>query len=170
MIYASRGITISQPLKEQILICLKYYLSFAEKAFDRSFALPFIIICRKGSVAGTAHLKDWTIKLNAQLLLDYQSQFIHEVIPHELAHLLVYSLYGKVKPHGKEWQSIMKNIFCISVKRTHEFTNTQLQQTRFRYQCDCQMHYLSLIRHNRIQKQSTDYLCTRCKKKLQINQ
>jgi len=139
----------------------------AEQKLKQSFKEPYIIIRKKGTIAGTAHLQNWTITLNAQLLLDYKDNFIQEIVPHELAHLFVYSLYGKVKPHGKEWQWMMETILGLPAKRTHQFTNAKLQQTRFQYHCDCQVHSLTSIRHSRTVHNQAVYRCVRCQQKLQ---
>lgn len=167
MIRSTSSTAIPCLLKRQVLICVRQCLDCAKQKLEQSFKKPDIIIRKKGTIAGTAHLQTWTITLNAQLLLDYQDDFIREIVPHELAHLFVYALYGKVKPHGKEWQWMMKTILGLPAKRTHQFTNTKLQQIRFQYHCDCQVHSLTSIRHARIIRNQTIYRCVRCQQKLQ---
>lgn len=157
-------------IPEKLLIaiqdCLSACLNSAEQAFGRPFVPPKVVIHPKGSVAGTAHLSQNTLKLNALLLLTHQHAFIEEVVPHELAHLLVYVLYGYVRPHGKEWQAIMEHIFQVSPKRAHNFELPNQLQSRFHYQCDCRLHFLTAIRHNRIQRQQAQYRCVYCKERL----
>lgn len=169
MIFISSSLRIPDTLQIQIKECLLRCLHAAETQFQQNFVMPCIFIHKKGSIAGTAHLRSNTIKLNGQLLLEHQTTFIEEIVPHEFAHLLVYTLYGKVRPHGKEWQSIMESLFKLPAKRTHSFTNRQLQLNRFRYTCQCQIHYLTLIRHNRIQRKRSEYHCLQCKQKLRLS-
>ena len=48
-------------------------------------------------------------------------EFIRQVVPHELAHLIVYQMFGRVKPHGKEWQLVMNEIFKLPAYTCHQF-------------------------------------------------
>lgn len=166
MITINVAVIIPETLCVQIQKCLSAYLICAENYFHRPFTMPNVIIHKKGSVAGTAHLTQNTVKLNALLLLAHKHSFIKEVIPHELAHLLVYDLYGKVRPHGKEWQFMMQNIFNLAAKRTHNFELNHRTLPCFSYQCGCKIHHLSAIRHNRVQRREAEYRCLCCKKQL----
>jgi SprT protein len=47
------------------------------------------------------------------LLLENQQAFIDEVVPHELAHLLVWKHFGRVAPHGKEWKWMMESVLGV---------------------------------------------------------
>ncbi|MFO6295826.1 SprT-like domain-containing protein, partial [Pseudomonas aeruginosa] len=55
------------------------------------------------------------------LLLENQREFIDEVVPHELAHLLVWQHFGRVAPHGKEWKWMMEGGLGVPAPRTHRF-------------------------------------------------
>ncbi|WP_392565860.1 SprT family zinc-dependent metalloprotease [Utexia brackfieldae] len=149
--------------------CVNETINLANQKLNQSFPIPQIIYRHKGSVGGTAHLTEWIIKLNTQLLIEHQKPFIDEVIPHELAHLFVFALYGRVKPHGQEWQSIMCDILGKVPKRTHQFTNSMLEKTRIPYQCGCQTHYLTKIRHQKIQQKKLEYICKRCNNSLKLH-
>ncbi|MEP1383406.1 MAG: SprT-like domain-containing protein, partial [Paraglaciecola sp.] len=81
--------------------------------FKRSFERPTIRFNQRGKIAGSARLQTNELRFNPVLLEDNQETFINEVIPHEVSHLLTYSLFGRVKPHGKEWQSIMIDVFKL---------------------------------------------------------
>ena len=41
-----------------------------------------------------------------------------------------------------------------------------VQGKMFAYQCECQTHYLTIRRHNRIQRDKIAYLCRKCQGKL----
>ncbi|MEQ3652594.1 MAG: SprT-like domain-containing protein, partial [Glaciecola sp.] len=78
----------------------------AEDYFNQTFELPMLNLKQRGKIAGSAHLQKNLIKLNLSLFEDNIDEFIQQVIPHEVAHIVCYQLYGKVKPHGREWQAV----------------------------------------------------------------
>ncbi|RKS84601.1 SprT protein [Orbus hercynius] len=155
-------------LHNDVMSCLRQYLLIASRFFNTIFAEPQIIYRNKGSIAGSALLQQWQIQLNLAMLLDNHSQFIDEVVPHELAHLIVYQKFGHVKPHGKEWQSVMTEVFKLAARRTHTFRlpeSTIRQQ--YHYYCQCKNHLLTAIRHNKIRHHQAQYYCKNCRSLLQ---
>ncbi|ABR00697.1 Protein SprT [Haemophilus influenzae] len=93
-------------------------------------------------------------------------EFIRQVVPHELAHLIVYQMFGRVKPHGKEWQLVMNEIFKLPADTCHQFDIKNVQGKTFEYRCACQTHFLTIRRHNKIMKENIEYLCKKCRGKL----
>lgn len=151
------------------LACLRHYLTIAALFFNHSFDEPSILYRKKGSIAGSALLQKWQIQLNLNMLMENKDVFIQEVIPHELAHLIAYKEFGRVKPHGIEWQTIMSNVFKCKPQRTHSFSLPQTtMQQRHHYGCQCQDHFLTSIRHNKILKNKTQYYCKNCGTLLQL--
>lgn len=147
-------------LHNQVLACLRQHLAQANKILQSEYTEPKITYRPKGSVAGSAFLTRWEIQLNTTMLHENDKTFIEEVIPHELAHLIVFKKFGKVKPHGKEWQYIMTAILGRTPKTTHNFSVHN--NNNYLYYCLCQEHYLSKVRHNKIQHNKTEYLCRKC--------
>ena len=47
-----------------------------------------------------------------------------------------------------------------------EFNSHSTKEAMFAYQCECQTHYLTIRRHNRIQRDKITYLCRKCQGKL----
>ncbi|NDV91635.1 SprT family zinc-dependent metalloprotease [Alteromonas sp. 345S023] len=137
----------------------------ADAYFNRTFPRPTLSFRRSGKNAGTAFLQQNRINLHPLLYSDNESEYHDDVIPHEISHLLVWQLFGKVKPHGKEWQSIMLGVFKRPPNTTHSFDINAVLGDRFAYQCGCGEHRLSIRRHNKIQK-GTKYQCKRCKQVL----
>lgn len=126
---------------------------------------PLIAFNQRGRTAGTAYLERWEIRLNPILLVENSESFIEEVLPHEYAHLLTFALFGRVQPHGKEWQMMMTEIMGLPANRTHSFdtqNSTTRKYQRYTYQCDCKTHELTSIRHNRIQAGKAQYHCKSC--------
>lgn len=154
-------------LKMQVLRKLTQSLQLAEQYFKRTFPMPIINYDISGLKAGVAYLQKNEIKFNRTLLLENPTEFIQQVVPHELAHLIVYQLFGKVKPHGKEWQNIMENVFSLPAEVYHHFDVKNVQGKTFLYHCQCQEHHLSIRRHNKIQQGKNEYYCRKCKGKLQ---
>ena len=153
-------------LKMQVQRKLAETLQLAENHFQRTFSVPTISYELRGVKAGVAYLQKNEIKFNRTLLLENSDEFIRQVVPHELAHLIVYQVFGQVKPHGQEWQSVMTQLFNLPADTCHQFDVENVQGKMFAYQCECQTHYLTIRRHNHIQRDKIAYLCRKCQGKL----
>ncbi len=158
---------ISVMLQQKMTHSLQHYLQLANQHFRRSFAEPALHYQQRGTAAGTAWLERWEIRLNPLLLQENVTAFADEVIPHELAHLLVWKLFGRVAPHGKEWKWMMETVLGVPARRTHQFALTSVQTKTFPYYCQCQQHHLTLRRHNRILRGASEYRCVKCGVRLQ---
>ncbi|ACA32025.1 protein of unknown function DUF335 SprT [Histophilus somni 2336] len=149
-------------IKMQIQRRLRDCLILAEQYFQCNFEMPTVSYDVRGMKAGVAYLQQNSIKLNRTLLLENPQQFIQQVVPHELAHLIVYQQFGRVKPHGSEWQHVMNKIFQLPADTCHQFDVTNVRGKTFTYQCQCQTHQLSARRHHNIQQKSAVYFCKKC--------
>jgi len=139
------------------------------KLVDSPFDLhptPEILLNQRGRIAGAALLQRNIIKLQPKLFEQNQAYFVSDVIPHELAHLVVYRYFGKVKPHGAEWQHLMTKVFGIAPDVRHRLDVTNIGIHTFRYQCACDAMLLTAIRHNRIRSGKQQYHCRKCKQAL----
>ncbi|MCK3658515.1 SprT family protein [Pasteurellaceae bacterium Pebbles2] len=154
-------------LKMQVQRRLSACLQLAERQFQRTFTMPVVNYDLRGVKAGVAYLQQNEIKLNRTLLLENSTEFIQQVVPHELAHLLVYQLFGRVKPHGREWQALMQNVFHLPADTCHQFDVQSVQGKTYAYRCQCQVHQLTQRRHNKILQQSAVYFCRKCQQKLE---
>ncbi|NRD75123.1 SprT family zinc-dependent metalloprotease [Shewanella sp. VB17] len=154
------------PLHNHVASRILECYSLAEKQLDHVFPKPEISFKLRGKSAGTAHLQQNRLRFNATLLTENQDTFIQHVIPHEICHLLAYQMYGKVKPHGQEWQALMVRLFALPPNTTHNMNTRSVEGRKFSYQCDCGPVQLSIRRHNKVVKGETKYRCRHCKKEL----
>lgn len=133
-------------------------LARANQQLERHYPLPGVAYQQRGAAAGSAWLENYQIRLNPVLLLENQQAFVDEVVPHELAHLLVWKHFGPVAPHGKEWKWMMESVLGAPARRTHSFA---LSNT-FPWRCKCRRHQLSVRRHHRALRGEAIYRCTHC--------
>lgn len=152
-------------LKMQVQRQLKRNLAQAQAHFQQSFPMPQVNYAVKGKKAGVAYLQENEIRLNPVLLAENGVAFIAQVVPHELAHLLVYQLFGRVQPHGKEWKFVMESVLGVPAETYHCFDTASVEK-QFLYECACQTHALSIRRHNAILRGQRTYLCKHCKQPL----
>lgn len=153
-------------LKMQVQRRLKQDLTKASAFFQTDFHTPNILYNVRGLKAGVAYLERNEVRFNPILLQENGLDFINQVVPHELAHILVYQLFGRVRPHGKEWQFMMENVLGVSANTYHCFDTVNAAK-QFAYRCHCQIHQLSTRRHHAIVRNGRIYLCKKCKGQLQ---
>ncbi|MEA9391708.1 SprT family zinc-dependent metalloprotease [Acerihabitans sp. TG2] len=149
-------------LHQAVMQCLRAKLQQADAYFSCRFPEPALSYRQRGTIAGTAWLEQWEIRLNPVLLLANEATFIDEVIPHELAHLLVYRQFGRVAPHGQQWRWMMSEVLLTEPRRTHNFDVATVRATTFHYRCGCQSHHLTVRRHNRVLRGEAQYRCRHC--------
>lgn len=149
-------------LKLQVQRQLKRDLAKASSYFQREFCTPTVSYQVRGLKAGVAYLQQNEIRLNPILLEENGDAFIRQVVPHELAHLLVYQQFGRVQAHGKEWKMVMEEVLGVPAETYHGFDTQNVQGKRFAYRCACQTHQLSTRRHNAILRGERRYLCRQC--------
>lgn len=152
----------------QILQRVESCYHLAESQLDRHFPRPEVNFKLRGKSAGTAHLQLNKLRFNATLLEENPQEFITQVVPHEICHLLAYQLYGRVKPHGNEWQSLMITLYQRRPSTTHNLDTRSVEGKTFTYRCDCGPVNLSVRRHNKVLNQQTLYRCRRCHQTLTL--
>jgi len=158
----------SQTVEQLVLNKIETCYQHAECRLNRTFPRPIINFNQRGKAAGSARLQLNELRFNPILLQENQSHFITHTVPHEVAHLLVYQIYGRTKPHGKEWQQIMNQIFDLAAKTTHQYDISTVKGKTFTYACHCTEHDLTIRRHNKIVRDNVKYICRFCKQSLII--
>ncbi len=151
---------------QQLQQTVEQYFLLAEQYFRQSFVRPEVVLSQRVSkVAGSANLSRWRLRFNAHFYTQYRQDFLQHTVPHEVAHLICHALYGRVNPHGKEWQTIMLKVFNRPAQTTHRYSLAKMPLKSFAYQCACQQHQLGVRRHNKVLK-GTQYCCKQCRQVL----
>lgn len=152
----------SPEIQTELQTLSAHYIAQASRYFHREFPLPQLAFGLRGKSAGTAHMAEWKIRLNPVLLRDNEKTFKTQVLPHEIAHLIVFAVWGRVRPHGAEWQSVMRQVFHCPPERTHNMDVSLVSGPTFTYQCECQTYQLSQQRHRKVLVGKARYYCRKC--------
>jgi SprT protein len=118
----------------------------------------------RGRCGGDACARTGTIRYNADLLERYGASFLAEIVPHEVAHLVVArACKGRPRPHGPEWKAVMR-FFGVAARTCHGFETTPARAgTRWTYRCLCpEPHRLTPRAHRRIRRGHAEYHCRIC--------
>ena len=165
-------------LEQTVVDAVNASLESASLYYKTKFLMPIVTFNLKGRAAGQVKfplnqpLEQAEIRFNQLILQAHTQSFIDEVVPHECAHYVVYHLYyaarfkrrQKPKPHGREWQSVMRNVYGIEPRVTHSYDVPATKRKQFSYLCACddKVHQLSIIRHNKAARGTAKYLCRAC--------
>ena len=147
---------------------LETYLN-TQSIWQRPFELPSISFDLRGCCAGRAYYKYNRIRLNPILMVENQEDFVVQTVPHEVAHLLAFTMFGtrtRIKPHGTEWKSVMLAL-GLKPARCHSYdvANARVRrERRFTYACDCQTIQEPARTHFKLQRGEIWSKCTGCGK------
>ncbi|MCQ1057555.1 SprT family zinc-dependent metalloprotease [Photobacterium sp. ZSDE20] len=158
------------PLQNQVIERVKQCISLANQRLNKRLTTPEVRFNQRGKIAGSARLQGWEVRFNPVLLEENPGAFLNEVVPHEVAHLVVFKLFGKVRPHGREWQVIMQEVFAVTPRTTHSFDVSSVQGQTFHYRCQCSDHQMTVRRHNKIRRGQAHYRCRQCGHTLALQQ
>lgn len=124
---------------------------------------PLVWLDLRGQCAGQAHFGRGGLRFNPVLFDDNRRAFLVEVVPHEMAHWLVYHLEGheRMRPHGKEWRTVMQRLFGLEPRVTHAFDTRRASPVPHRYRCGCREYAFSPQRHG-LARRGRVYRCRRC--------
>lgn len=110
------------------------------------------------------------IRYNPYLFSRYYQESLSTTVPHEVAHYVSDLLYGlgNIRPHGKEWKRLMIDLGAEPrVTGNYSLEGIPVRrQKRFSYRCDCRLHQVSAVRHNRMVRGVAKYYCRQCGSKL----
>ena len=105
---------ISELQRAEVKRATQQCISRAEKIYNRRFKPLQIDFDLRGKCAGMYQVKrlERRIRFNPWIFAKYYQDSLNDTVAHEVAHYVVDCLYGlrKVKPHGREWQAVMRNL------------------------------------------------------------
>ena len=163
---------ISDEQRSEVRNLTLNYIALAGQIYNKSFSAIPIMFDLRGKCAGMYQRKghERRIRFNPWLFAKNYQHSNEQTIPHEVAHYITDCVwrFRRVKPHGKEWQSVMQ-AFGVEPKVTGSFDLTGIpikQYQRFSYSCGCKIHRISLIRHRRVQSGHAEYRCKDCRQLL----
>lgn len=165
-----------QPLsveqQQQVVAMTQHYIDQAQQLLRFKDIPVDIRFDLRGRAAGMYTHRDGqrTIRFNPWLFANFYDDNLQNTVPHEVAHYLCDVIYGLrcVRPHGKEWRTIMSLLGAEPSTRHHyDLQGVPVRRhRRITYRCGCRQHTLSLQRHRRIQSGLGYYQCRHCGKKL----
>ncbi len=172
----SRVQTTLTALQYSVVEAVRVNIETANDYFGKTLVVPEVRFDLRGKSAGQARFEyprafglvkkaSPVIRFNRILMEENPQAFINEVAPHEVAHVVANQLFGrKIKPHGQEWKMIMRSVLKQEPSVTHRFDVSRASPKSYIYSCECHglTHCLSAIRHNRVQRQQSSYLCRNC--------
>ena len=120
----------------------------------------------KGRTAGTASVKrgQMILSFNEQMLCaEHRDRLLNDTIPHEIAHLVCFSLPQLGKNHDRGWKRV-----CIQLggngERCHDLPLARARKTRKRqralYVVGGKELPVGLTQHKRIQSGTRSYRCS----------
>jgi len=159
---------ISESQKAEVVAATEDCIKKAGQLYDRQFSSLPVLFDLKGSCAGMYQRRDASrhIRYNPWLFAKHYAYSLRQTVPHEVAHYVADCLWGIrcIKPHGKEWRSVMTALGAEPVA-TAKYSLEGIpvrQYQRFSYQCECQVHQLTAIRHRRVLLRKAVYRCQHC--------
>ncbi|MEQ5800983.1 SprT-like domain-containing protein [Halomonas sp. H10-9-1] len=125
--------------------------------------MPRVWLDLRGRSAGQAHFGRGGLRFNPVLYAENRVDFLVEVVPHEMAHWLVHHLEDgpQARPHGREWQTVMRRLFGLEPRTTHRFDTGRASPAPHRYVCGCREHDFTPRRHA-LARQGRRYRCRHC--------
>lgn len=110
---------------------------------------PRIWFDLRGKTAGQAHFGRGGLRFNPVLYDENRYAFLTDIVPHEMAHWLVDHLEDseRMRPHGHEWKTVMRELFGLAPKVTHRFDTGRASPAPHIYACSCRQHTFTNRRH-----------------------
>lgn len=132
---------------------------------------PKIWFDLRGRSAGQAHYQRGGLRFNRTLLRENRQAFMDEIVPHEMAHWLVFHLEEgmRARPHGREWQTVMRKLYGLKPITTHRFDIARSSPAPYLYRCRCETAHRFTGRRHSLVRKGTRYRCRVCRATLRFD-
>ena len=117
---------------------------------------------RLTSTAGRAFLGEGRLEFSKVLYAQNEAQFLNDTVPHELAHIVAYRVFGD-RGHGVHWKHVM-NFLGFEANRCHNYAvQRRSPSKKYTYVCGCEgkTHEVSAQRQAWISIGKV-YICKTC--------
>ncbi|HED35976.1 MAG TPA: metallopeptidase (SprT family) [Gammaproteobacteria bacterium] len=163
---------LTQDQRRVITERTQHYIDRANELLGLKLSAIEVNFDLKGGSSGMFMVRSSQIRIryNEIIFSQYFDDALDNTVGHEVAHYVVYSIYGlrKTRPHGIEWKQVMQ-LFNLRPEVTSRYDVSQLplkQQRRHNYACGCMTHELSTTRHYKILRGKMTYHCRKCQQPL----
>jgi len=169
-------------LKKMVEEKILELMVLANGKFNRDFPFPEMNYTLTGKCAGRARTPRENItmhhprtalgliKINLDIMRNNLDDYLARTVRHELAHLIDAYLYGRTKPHGRNWKAVMYALGDRNPTVCHNYNMDNVKTRRMKksyiYACDCMEHSITIIRHRRALAGSQTYVCKTCRKNI----
>jgi len=159
--------TNAQAIKTAIESSVAYFIGIASEKHNRHFDIPKITYKTKGTCGGKAWGHEWRIDFNMGLIVDNMNEYLNQVVPHEIAHLIVHAIHGteykrtrggmRRVSHGTRFYKVMRE-FGVDETRCHSMDTSKVKRAtrktkKFQYKCACgTLLEMGAIRHKKQQQ------------------
>jgi len=165
---------VTKEVRQRVESKIREGLDKAKAYYGHGFDMPKIQYTKRGTTAGTANHRTWTVNFNPILLMENQDDFIERTVPHELAHLIDYKVnphnfesdvkwtgrgYRRTKRniHGADFKFIMERVLgADDATRCHNYDVSRAaikKSTSYEYRCTCGCGKITTLGAKRHQKE-----------------
>ena len=138
----------------------------SNKTFGRTFAPIDIRFDIRGRCAGQYCVKGGYryFRYNMDIAKKNGEKVFKTTVVHEIAHYIAKCLHPEyIRPHGKEWKSVMMVLGIHDPKTTHTMKCAPARRVkRVPFKCRCTTHMITLNMRTKIKNGSTR-ICKSCK-------
>ena len=178
---------VTTAIKDRVVAKLNEGIAKAAARYNITIPFPTVLYTKRGTTAGVANYRHWTVNFNPVLLMENVDKFITRTVPHELAHLICDRVYPhahesevvrtatgwkrtKRDVHGSYWKEVMRviGVPAHEITRCHNYdvTNAKrvVNRTSYAYKCvTCSADFnLGPQRHAKLVRNPGALTCRRC--------
>jgi SprT protein len=110
---------------------------------------------KAGRAFVSGDFKEMWVEFNLPLAMESDEnymEFIRQIIPHEVCHLVARLFWGhSIDHHGVEWQATMKK-FGLNPDRCHNMNTAKISRRSYEWKCQTcgQSYFVGIAKHSRM--------------------